>query len=957
MKVIKKDIIINLMRFIQGTDMKYFLKIITVFLFLIPFSVSAQQKNRKIELRKFVLQSSDIIKANGAELSAANYQSKDYWFPVNVPSTVLYGLVANKVYPNPYIGMNNMYIPDASDSFNTKYNLSQYSYLPNKKNPWKDPYWYRTQFTVPQNYTGKRVWLTFKGVNYRADVWLNGKQVADTSKMVGMFEQYRFDVTNKIIPNGKNYLAVKIYPLDHPCLPAPPQLKALGPFYANGGPRGDIGKNVTMLCSVGWDWVPAARGREMGIWQPVYLSTSGSVTVDAPHIVSDLPKLPDTTKAALTLGMTLVNHSDKSQKGRLQVTIQPDNFKGASIHFTRNENLKAGETRDVTLSPDQIRQLTITNPHLWWPSGYGRANLYKISLKYVTGKQTSDVSNTVFGIRTVSSKVTADHGWGRRDFYVNGQRIHLVGGAWVPDLLLHRNAARYAKELELIKNDNLNLVRIWGGGIAPPDDFFKAADRLGLLVWQDFWITGDTQGGFKGSSDWPLQGNVFIRNMKSTILRLRNHPSLLVWTGGNEGHARKVLYDAMRNDVKNMDGTRPFIPSSSGFDKLPKGWKGSWPDNKTSGVYSGGPYTWVNPVNYYNYVNKGRPTKDPHKRIWDWVFKDEVGVPSQPTYSSLKKMIPNLVPDTTLPFPLNNTWGYHDACAGNGKYQIYYKAIVDRYGKPESFRDYSEKAQLVNANSYRAIFEAANSKLTETGGVLLWKLNSAWPSVMWQIYDWYLNPNAGYYYAQKANELLHVQFNLNDSTVVVVNKNHKSRTGLTVNMSLYNAQGKKWYSHEQKINAGSYNVTQVISLESTLTKHNELTFVGLSMRDRSGKVVSHNFYWLAPDNKFQVLNKLPRANLNISVSRVSNAKVPTWKIYIQNPTDRIAFFIHTKLTTHHGKKEVLPSYWNDNYVNLVPHEKRTLFVHTFSADKRKKTHQIVISGWNVARHLVVTTNL
>jgi hypothetical protein len=932
--------------------MKHINRIIFILFFLVPVVSLAQNSDGVVKLRNFELQSSDIIKANGAELSAANYQSRDYWFPVNVPSTVLYGLVANKVYPNPYVGMNNMYIPDASDSFNTKYNLSQYSYLPNKKNPWKDPYWYRTKFKLPQSYAGKRVWLTFKGINYRADVWLNGKQVADTSKMVGMFEQFRFDVTGKIKTNGENYLAVKIYPLDHPGLPAPPQLKALGPFYANGGPKGDIGKNVTMLCSVGWDWVPAARGREMGIWQPVYLSASGPVTVDQPHVVTKLPDLPDTTKATLSLGMTLTNHSDRKQKGQVDVSIRPDNFKGVSIHFTHTEYIKAGESKNITFTPDEIKQLLVANPHLWWPTGYGRANLYNVSIKYVTGKGTSDNSNTVFGIRTVSSKVTMAHEWARRDFYVNGRRIHLVGGAWVPDLMLHRNAGRYAKELELIRNDHLNLVRIWGGGIAPPDEFFKAADRLGLLVWQDFWITGDTQGGFKGSADWPIQGDVFINNMKSTIMRLRNHPCLLVWTGGNEGHARKMLYDAMRNDVKNLDGTRPFIPSSSGFDKLPDGWKASWPDNRPAGVYSGGPYTWVNPVDYYQYVTKGRPTKDPNKRIWDWVFKDEVGVPSQPVFSSLKKMIPNLVSDTTLPFPLNNTWGYHDACAGNGKYQIYYKAIVDRYGKPRSFRDYSQQAQLVNANSYRAIFESANSKLTKTGGVLLWKLNSAWPSVMWQIYDWYLNPNAGYYYTQKANEMLHVQFDLDDSTVVVVNKYHTNKQNLSLDVSLYNGQGQKWYSHDRKLNAREYIATTVGSLESVLKDHRELTFVDLSLRNREGNIISHNFYWLAPHDNYQSLRVLPETKVNVTVTRVIGAKVPTWIVHLENPTDKIAFFIHAKLTTNEGKKEVLPSYWNDNYINLAPHEKTTLIVHTFSTDMKKKAHQIVINGWNVGRHLI-----
>ena len=199
-----------------------------------------------------------------------------YWFPVTVPSTVLTGLVANGVYPDPYQGMNNMFIPDASDAFNLHYNLGRYSHIPGVSNPWKKPYWYRTTFAVPAADRGHHFELIFKGINYRASVWVNGHQIADTSQMVGMFAEYRLNVSAAILAGTTNALAVLIYPLDEPGLPDAPQLRALGSFGLNGGPTGDIGKNVTMLCSIGWDWIPEVHDRNMGIWQPVYLRTSGS---------------------------------------------------------------------------------------------------------------------------------------------------------------------------------------------------------------------------------------------------------------------------------------------------------------------------------------------------------------------------------------------------------------------------------------------------------------------------------------------------------------------------------------------------------------------------------------------------------------------------------------------------------------------------------------------------------
>jgi len=272
----------------------------------------------------------------------------------------------------------------------------------------------------------------------------------------------------------------------------------------------------------------------------------------------------------------------------------------------------------------------------------------------------------------------------RRDFYVNGKRVNLVGGAWVPDLMVNRDSARYDYEMHLCRNANVNLVRIWGGGVTPPDAFWNAADKYGEMVWSDFWVTGDTQGEFKGSPDWPLESNVFVKNVVSTIYRIRNHPSLLVWTGGNEGHARKELYNAMRDNVINLDGTRPFIPSSSGFAKLPAGWKGSFPDDMASGVYSGGPYQWTDPKEYYKKADAGG----------DWVFKDETGIPSQPPYTTLAKTIPDLVWDTKLPFPLNNSWGYHDACTGAARYDKYISEMVKRYGQPTTMVNFSDKMQL-----------------------------------------------------------------------------------------------------------------------------------------------------------------------------------------------------------------------------------------------------------------------
>lgn len=917
-------------------------------------SLSFSQSVRYQQLVDFQMQSSYVVQDGGNKISTKGYHEKNYWFPVKVPSTVLTGLVANNVYASPYQGMNNMLIPDASDEFNAKWDLGKYSFIPGTTNPWNKPYWYRTTFDVPRSDAGKLFQLIFKGINYRAAVWVNGKQIADSAQMAGMFASYELDATEAIHPGETNVLAVKIFPLDYPGLPDTPQLKAFGDFFLNGGPTGDIGKNVTMLCSVGWDWMPAVRDRNMGIWQPVYLRTSGKIVVKKPKVVTDLPKLPDTSLAHVSLQFQIENFSERTQKGRVEVTILPENFLGNPFKFTRDITVMPNRKVDVRFSPETTKALAIARPKLWWPNGHGAPNLYRAKIKFISGATVSDEADVVFGIRTVSSTLTEFGRFARRDFFVNGKRVYLTGGAWVPDMMLNRDSARYAQEIQLCRNSNMNLLRIWGGGVTPPDIFWDLADRNGMLVWNDFWVTGDTQGEFKGSPDYPLESKVFINNMTSTIYRIRNHASLLLWTGGNEGHARKELYDAMRDSIIALDGTRPFIPSSSGFAKLPAGWKGSWPDDGPSGVYSSGPYSWQDPHVYYRKVAQQT----------DWLFKDETGIPSQPPYASLGKIIPNLIPDPDIPYPLNNTWGYHDAATGNGHYELYYQEAKQRYGDFTSMKDFSDKMQLMNADGYRGIFEAPSSRLRETGGVMLWKINAAFPSVIWQVYDWYLRPNAGYYFMQRAIAPLHIQLNLNDTVVAVVNRSYHDAKQLTAQITIYDLDGKELYRSDKKINAGAEDVTVVENIASKLKMLNGVNFVHLNLY-KGTEQISTNTYWLQKENDYQSLTGMQKAELSVKeIRRASQAGSKTaaslpanqilshdTKTYvIENTSRQMAFFVNLAVVNAMTSEEVLPSYWSDNYFSLAPGEKKTI---EFRCDKNNLPHsaQLIVEGWNVEKKI------
>lgn len=913
--------------------------IVSALLFiLLTASLQAQViKVRQVKLSNFTLQSSWLVSQPGEVLSTENYKPEIYWMPVTVPSTVLTGLVANKIYPDPYLGLNNMLIPDASDEFNKKYNLEQYSHLAGQPNPWKKPYWYRTQFSVPAADKGRHFELIFKGINYRAAVWLNGKQISDSTIMAGMFAEYNLDVSKIIKAGETNYMAVKIYPVDFPGLPAQEQLKTFGDFFENGGPTGDIGKNVTMLCSVGWDWVPPVRDRNIGIWQPVYLRISGDVTIEKPKLVTDLPNLPDTSIAKLSLRLNLRNSSGSDASGRLAVTIMNEPFTGKMYQFIKNVTVPENSSVALSYDPENTKELIINQPDLWWPNGYGKPNLYRIKIQYMSSAGVTDENTFLFGIRTVGTRAVDLKGNWRRDFYVNGQRIHITGGAWVPDFMLNRDSMRYDYEFRLCRNSKINLVRIWGGGVTPSDWFWDAADRYGLLVWSDFWVTGDTQGEFKGSNEWPLDGNIFRKNIESTIYRIRNHPSLLVWTGGNEGHARKELYYAMRDSIIKLDGTRPFIPSSSGWAKLPAGWDGAWPDGKPSGVYSGGPYTWQDPKEYYRKADNSSG---------DWVFKDETGLPSQPPFSSLPSIITNLTWDKSLPFPFNNSWGYHDACSGNGHYEAYYYEMIKRFGKPSSLKEFSDKMQLMNAIGYQGIFEAAGHRINDIGGVMLWKLNAAFPSVIWQIYDWFLVPNAGYYFMQNAIEKVHIQLNTKDLNIEYINRTYKPLRGLTAVADVFDISSGSLLHKTEQVDLGAPESKEGFSIADVVRANTGISFVVLNLKDANGKIISHNVYWLSPVEDFTALNGMAETTLTVSyLGSQGSGNESDYSFSVSNKTGRIAFFVNPRLMN--GEKELVPSFWSANYFTLAPGESIKVTVGVPKEIVSGIKPALRIEGWNV----------
>ena len=410
----------------------------------------ARRRRRVASTAAFAGRMADKILDSGQGGWGSYFQQpicSDNWHSTSVPSTVLNALVRNKVYPDPRFGLNNFLIPDASDEFNKKHDLAKYSHLPGKENPWKDPYWYRRVFRLPASAAGKRVWLNFDAINYRADVWLNGHKLADRKDVVGAFSRFRFDITEHAKTGEKNYLVVKIHQVDHVGIPDA-QLDVFGKPREF---RKEIMKDVTNGMSIGYDCMPTVRDRNMGIWQDVYIDVTGPVDIRNPFVVTDLP-LPKTSPAYLTISAELVNATNVPQKGILKGVISD-----GGKQFEKEVELGPGETKKVVFAPDVCQQMVLENPRLWWPKNYGEQNLYNLSLRFETAGVTSDEEKVTFGVREITKVLHELDGQHGLRLHINGQKVFCRGGYIQPEILYDWDVKRSDTEIRYLTGANLNL--------------------------------------------------------------------------------------------------------------------------------------------------------------------------------------------------------------------------------------------------------------------------------------------------------------------------------------------------------------------------------------------------------------------------------------------------------------------------------------------------------------------
>jgi beta-mannosidase len=816
------------------------------------------------------LQDASKVTVAAAAASLPAYKPEG-WYPATVPGTVLTTLVNNKVYLEPLYGENMRPIPESLN---------------------KATYFYRTTLTIPAAYKGRLTWLHFGGINYSAEIWVNGHEVGS---MRGAFIRGDFNITPDVKVGRTAAVLVVIRPEPHPGVPHEHTV-ALG-VGQNGGETALDGP--TFLSTIGWDWLPAIRDRDTGIWLPVTLSATGPVLVKDPAVTSAIDL--DGHTADVSVAATLENTSAKPVSGTVTGTISGQ---GEPIVFRKEATIAANSQAQISFDRESTAALHLRDAKLWWPNGYGPQNLYKLRLDFEVGKQVSSTQTTTFGIRKIEYQVPDSE---NLTISVNGVKIMVRGGDWGLDEAMKRvPLERLDAQFHLHALANLNMIRNWVGQSTSPD-FYDLADKYGILLWDEFFQPNPGDG--PNPDDIPT----YLANVTDKVVRFRNHPSIAVWCARNEGYPPKSLDDTLKKMMGELDPTRLYQSNSA----------------EGRGVSSHGPYYWRSPRFFYR-LNES--------------FKTETGSVSVPTIESIQGMMPGKDWET-----IDDDWAQHDMAKGAQRGDEYPFTLAKRYGHIRNLADFVRKAQLANYEAFRAMYEGRNAEMfQQTTGVLTWMSHPAQPSFVWQLYHYDLEPNAALYAVKKAAETVHVQLNEANGAIEVVNNKPASLSHLSVRSSVYGFDGKlngvNTYAVAQVPGSTTIKAAQI----DVSSRISPLYFIKLDLLDGDGQLLSTNFYWqnVAQDD-FTGLMELPTAKLQVTADPHVEGENTVLNVRITNPTKTIALMTHLQLHQKESGKRVLPVFYSDNYISLVPGESRSLTIEAATKDVGNGTPLLLVDGFNV----------
>ena len=860
---------------------------------------SCRTSPREMNYRKSLAEgwhlfSSETTDATGTEISSTGFD-RDFGYPIEVPSTVMHGLRQNGLIPDifePYV-LENM-----------------------DKKPFEVPWWYRKVFDIDNISDNDFYQITFDGINFRANIWLNGKQIASSDSVQGSYGVWNFDIS-KYVLKGENILAVEIIP----------------PVFGKDVHKGFV------------DWNPTPPDRLMGIWREVILSHTGPVSMRHSNVVSKVDK-ETLAEAEITISTVLTNHSNLEQIATVNA-----NFDNVSI--SQDVSLQPGEKREIFFRPEMFSELKLKDPDLWWPNNMGEQHLHDITINVSVGNHRSDKDSFRFGIREIEDFWNES---GYRGFMVNGRKIMLKSAGWVDDIFLGDTDERVDAQMRYAKHLNLNSIRLesfWGRNRT----LMNKADEYGLLLmlgWSAHWewdiyigIPHDQYVTIRGEEEKILHAG----NYRDQVMWHRHHPSVAIWTYGSDKLPRPGLEIMLNEIMEKADTTRPILSYCGGAmlmgDSDPRASTISGP----TGVKMEGPYDWVAPV--YWYIDK--------RYGGAFGFNTEVGPgPQIPPLPSIKKMIP----EDKL-WPINETWLYYSGRNNFENLDRFLGAFHARYGESDNLEDFLFKNQISSYEAIRPMFEAFAVNKFHSTGVVQWMYNSAWPTFYWQLFDYFLMPNGAFYGTRKAAAPLSPIYNYDDRNIYVNNDYLTPREGLNLEVRVFDISSKLLYS-ETTFFGITANISEMILEMPNIEGLTTTYFIDLRLKDEGGSEIANNFYWLSsvddiPDferttwywtpNKqhadLTAINNLPGTEIDFNWSVHRKDEKFHFQAELSNQSDLIAFFIELQITDTRSDEPVLPVFWNDNYVSLLPGETRILEGSIYAGDLDAGNLTVKVQGQNL----------
>lgn len=832
------------------------------------------------------MQSSTVVSPSGAAISRAGFSAAG-WYKVSVPTTIIGGLLANKAYDfDPFYGMNFEKLKD-----------------PKLDAPW----WFRCAFTLPAAAKGKDVVLRLHGVNYKADVWLNGVLIADTNRVMNPMRIIELNVSSEVQP-GANVLALEIK------RPVNPNKRG-----------GDLAIDYA-------DWIHYPPDYNAGIVNDIEIRTYDRVGIEYPLVTTHFD-LPSLEVAHLTVDALVTNYSDEAQDVVVDGKINGD------IRFAKKVHLEGKAIQDVVFTPADFPQLNVEHPRIWWPWQYGKPELNRLEISVIHDNTVSNTITQNFGVREITTTFidTAS-----RVFVVNGKRIVLRGAAWSPDIFQRRSARRQEQEIRLYRDMNMNIVR--SEGKLEDDNFYALCDKYGMLVMTGWMCCGAWQ--YPENWDAAKRASAMASD-SSVMLWLRNKPSVMVWLNGSDMPPRDTTVERGYLDIEAaLKWPNPVISTADASKSKVSGF---------SGVKMAGPYEWVPPI-YWE-------TDSMNKFGGMWSFATEISPgPSIPPYESLIKFIPK----DSLWFT-TATWKYHCGTMNFGNTNVFNAALEGRYGKAKDIRDYIAKAQAQDYEAHRAMMEAYGLHKYHTAtGVVQWMGSNPWPGLIWHTYDYYLYPAGTYFGMKKALEPLHIMYSYAGKEVDVTNALQERFTGLMIGAAIYDLDGRRRWSWKMAVEVGADSVWRGLPVPA-IDGLSSTYFLRLQLTDAGGVVRDINWYWLSakgdvldwskskwyvtPETRYADYTAL--ATLGKTVVRVEVAPEARkgdsteHQVTITNIGKVVAFQVHLRALKGKSGDDILPVIFSDNYFELAPGESRTIRCTYADEDAGKVKPYFAVEGWNL----------